>query len=286
MNNTNKNKLYKESLKTIRFYKRELPYIGEMVSSKIMNYSEIGITVFLREYKKEAFMSYNESSSSKKIKNIKKQLNLNKNNILNVQEVDFEKGFIDVSKRSVNEKDQKEYEKLIDKYELIFKILIKTFIWNNTCDTIKDVINFLDKTLWLIEPIRIGEIYESFNNNCNIFKTCFKLDNKFNSIFIDNLKKVIKPKKQQLLINYKINSYDINAIETIKKYILELIQKTNIDIRYISSNKYRSTININEREKIEIDKTIKDKITLLRKNIPIKSSTIDIRITDYKLIVI
>ena len=117
-----RNILYKECLAKIRFYKRELPYIGEMVSSEIMDYSEIGITVFLKEYKKEAFMSYNESSSSsKRIKTIKRQLTENKYNILNVQEVDYTKGFIDVSKRTVNEKEQKSYIKLINKYELILK---------------------------------------------------------------------------------------------------------------------------------------------------------------------
>ena len=68
-----------------------------MVSSEILEYSEIGITVFLKEYKKTAFMSYNESSILGELK-LQKQLSKNKYNILVVQNIDNQKGFIDVLK--------------------------------------------------------------------------------------------------------------------------------------------------------------------------------------------
>ena len=46
-----KNTLYKKALNEISFYNKNLPILGEMVSSEILEYSEIGITVFLKEYK-------------------------------------------------------------------------------------------------------------------------------------------------------------------------------------------------------------------------------------------
>ena len=263
-----KNNLYKKSLDKIRFYKRTLPYIGEMVSTEIMEFSEIGITVFLREYKKEAFMSYNESSSSsKKMKTIKKQLDKNKNNILNVQEVDYEKGFIDVSKRCVNEKEQNQYINLIDKYELVFKVLIKTLIWNSSVKTLEEITKFLEKTLWTIEPLEIKDILEKYNSNINIFKEKFNLEQSFNSLFIDNFKKALPPKKYEITITYNIKSYNIDAISQIKKSINNLLVKIKLPIQYKSGNEYISKIVLKSQNNEEFNKEYKTLVRNIKKEI-------------------
>ena len=263
-----KNNLYKKSLDKIRFYKRTLPYIGEMVSTEIMEFSEIGITVFLREYKKEAFMSYNESSSSsKKMKTIKKQLDKNKNNILNVQEVDYEKGFIDVSKRCVNEKEQNQYINLIDKYELVFKVLIKTLIWNSSVKTLEEITKFLEKTLWTIEPLEIKDILEKYNSNINIFKEKFNLEQSFNSLFIDNFKKALPPKKYEITITYNIKSYNIDAISQIKKSINNLLVKIKLPIQYKSGNEYISKIVLKSQNNEEFNKEYKALVRNIKKEI-------------------
>lgn len=281
-----KNALYKECLQKIRFYNRKLPYIGEMVSSEIMDYSEIGITVFLREYKKEAFMSYNESSSSKRIKTIKKQLTINKNNILNVQDVDYEKGFIDVSKRSVNEKDQNNYIQIINKYELVFKVLIKTFIWNNSINSIDEVTLFLEKTLWTIEPITITKILDEYEINKDIFKLKFNLDDNINRIFIANFEKALPPKKYEISIKYKINSYHINAIQIIKDNIVNIVAKTGIPIYFQSGAYYLSKLILQSKSEEEIKKNIDINIVKIKNSLPIPCEDINVKLVDYSYRVI
>ena len=281
-----RNKLYKKCLNKLRFYKRELPYIGEMVSSEIMDYNEIGINVFLKEYKKDAFMSYNESSSSRRIKTIKRQFSKNKLNILNVQDVDYIKGFIDVSKRNVNEKDQDNYIKLIDKYELIFKILVKIFIWNRNPTCIEEVTQFLEKTLWLIEPINIREILAEYDTNKDIFKTKFNLDNDFNKLFVENLEKALPPKKYEISIKYQINSYSIDAIEVIKEHINNLVTKTAIPIEFQSGAYYLSKIILETKTEEEIKTCLNSNIAHIKSNIPDISEDISIKLLDssYRLI--
>jgi len=281
-----RNTLYKKCLNKLRFYKRELPYIGEMVSSEIMDYNEIGINVFLKEYKKDAFMSYNESSSSRRIKTIKRQFSKNKLNILNVQDVDYIKGFIDVSKRNVNEKDQDNYIKLIDKYELIFKILVKIFIWNRNPTCIEEVTQFLEKTLWLIEPINIREILDEYDTNKDIFKTKFNLDNDFNKLFVENLEKSLPPKKYEISIKYQINSFHIDAIEVIKDNINNLVIKTGIPIEFQSGAYYLSKIILETKTEKEIKTCLNSNISHIKSNIPDISEDISIKLLDssYRLI--
>ena len=67
-------------------------------------------------------MSYKDASSSKKLRNIKKEITKNKNYILITSSVDYEKNFIDVEKRSIDKKDESEYNSLIVFYQKVFNI--------------------------------------------------------------------------------------------------------------------------------------------------------------------
>ena len=231
-------------------------------------------------------MSYNESSSSRRIKTIKRQFSKNKLNILNVQDVDYIKGFIDVSKRNVNEKDQDNYIKLIDKYELIFKILVKIFIWNRNPTCIEEVTQFLEKTLWLIVPINIREILDEYDTNKDIFKTKFNLDNDFNKLFVENLEKALPPKKYEISIKYQINSYHIDAIEVIKENINNLVTKTGIPIEFQSGAYYLSKIILETKTEEEIKTCLNSNIAHIKSNIPDISEDISIKLLDssYRLI--
>lgn len=278
-----KNSLYKKALNEIPFYNKTLPILGEMVSSEILEYSEIGITVFLKEYKKTAFMSYNESSSSRRIKTIKKQLSKNKYNILVVQNIDNEKGFIDVSKKCVNEKEQNNYIEMIKNYEIVFNQLIKSYVYVCNPSNIEEIKIFLRKTLWKIDPLETIKLVKLFKNDKTIFKVKFNLTDNIDKRFTQYLEKILPDPMFLIQIKLKISSYHIDAISILKNEITTLENKINVKIKLESGNIYKIPIIDNFKDKNSAKEHLKNVISKISDNIPPKSDDIKFKIISYEV---
>ncbi len=213
---------YKIILNKTRFYKNELPTIDEYLLVHIKEYQPMGISCFINEYKKDAFMSFKDASSSKKLKNIRKEVTKGNNYILITTKVDNNKGFIDVEKRSIDDKDEKYYTNLINFYQRIFNVFLKSFVFDNLNCSQSDVYNFLDNTLWKENPKNIKDIMLQIHSNPKLVKDKYNLNNTIGNKIINSLCKLIPSPKCKINITLKINSLSISAINDIKECINEL----------------------------------------------------------------
>ena len=168
---------YKQILKSTRFYKKKLPDINEFIYTYVKGYQDMGINCYINEYKAEAFMSFRDASSSKKLRNIRKDVIKSRNYILMVTKVDKHKGFIDVEKRSIDSEDEKKYIDLINFYQKVFIVFIKSFVFNKIDCSQEDVYDFLEKTLWKQDPKNIRENLYLIHNSKDKVKDDYGLNN-------------------------------------------------------------------------------------------------------------
>uniref|UniRef100_A0A7S1KMK2 S1 motif domain-containing protein n=2 Tax=Percolomonas cosmopolitus TaxID=63605 RepID=A0A7S1KMK2_9EUKA len=97
-----------------RFYESEFPEVDSYVMVRVKSVAEMGAYVSLLEYDNKEGMVLLSELSRKRIKSLNKVARVGKLECVVVLRVDKERGYIDLSKRRVNEDDQ---EKCIQKYQ-------------------------------------------------------------------------------------------------------------------------------------------------------------------------
>lgn len=220
-------------IKSLRYYEKEYPEINEYVMVKIKKFTDIGIFCKLIEYNKEALLSFKDASSSKRLKTIKKQIDKKKNMIVTVLNVNKEKGFIDVEKRSIDKDEEEKFINLIKFYYRIFNIFVKRFLLhNNEVTSESNIYEFLKKTLWLQNPKNIISNMSCIHTNLNKVLEQYNLTDKnnINIDIINDIKNIIPIPVCKIYIQFKINSLSLFAYEDIKTFInnVEKNLETNI----------------------------------------------------------
>ena len=157
-------------------YNKKFPVIDEIVIAKIDNINELGINVSLIHYDNiKGYISYSEVSRKKKF-NINKILTVGKETHLIVINVDTEKGFVDLSKRTINTEEialfDEKYKIYIKLYNMFRNFFKKYHDYKGEYDD-KQLEEFLKNTLWKfqgsLEDNEISEIILFYNNYCNTF---------------------------------------------------------------------------------------------------------------------
>ena len=217
----------KKRINTLRFYKKKLPYEDEYVLAKIISFKETGIYCNLIEYKTEALLSFKDASSSKKLKNIKKQVVKNRNYILMTTAVDYNKGFIDVEKRTIDENEQDTFSKLINFYEKIFNVFVKCFLLSKPSASNDDIYEFLEHTLWKEDPKLIKENFENIHINDLQIIGKYNLDHPVGWKILEQLKNTIKKPTYKHLLKLNIRSLNIDAA----KHIKNIVEKMSVSIK-------------------------------------------------------
>lgn len=235
---------YKQILKSTRFYKNTLPQVNEYVYTYIKGYQDMGINCFINEYKADAFMSFRDASSSKKLRNIRKEVIKSRNYILMVTKVDNVKGFIDVEKRSIDTNDEKKYIDLINFYQKIFGVFIKTYVFNNIECTQEEVYAFLDKTLWRQNPKNIRDNLYLIHNSKEKVKDDYGLNTDIGNLIFEKLIKMIPTPVCKINIKLQINSLSIDASDDIKTVIKYFEEKTGHLFRVNSAPLYECIYNV------------------------------------------
>jgi translation initiation factor 2 alpha subunit (eIF-2alpha) len=221
-------------IKNLRYYEKEYPENNEYVMVKIKKFTEIGIFCKLIEYNKDALLSFKDASSSRRLKTIKKQIDKKKNMIVTVLNVDNEKGFIDVEKRSIDKDEEEKFIDLIKFYYRIFNIFVKRFLLhnNNEFTNESNVYDFLKKTLWLQNPKNIKINMSCIHTNLNKLLEQYNLTdkNKINIDIVDDIKNIIPIPVCKIYIQFKINSLSLFAYEEIKTFVNNVEKKLETKI--------------------------------------------------------
>lgn len=246
---------FKSIISNLKFYDKDFPEINEYVIAKIIRYEETGIYCYLNEYKCEALLSFKDASSSKRLKNIKKQVKKGHSYILTVVGVDNIKGFIDVEKRSIDNDDQSNFEKLILFYEKVFNIFVKTFFTINPNCYTEDIYNFLKSTLWLQNPKLIQENLKDIHTNPSNIVEMYNLKSVSEGNILDDLSKIITKPSYTHIVNLDVKSISLNGRNDIISILTNISNEVEIpEFRVIGVPIYSSKI------KTEFDPTFDPKL--------------------------
>ena len=279
----------------VYYYKKKIPTIDDIVIAKVVKISAYGIEVSLNEYNGiRGFINCSEVSRKKKV-NLNKLLTVGKDILLNVIQVDENKGLIDLSKRTISDEDIKlfneKHKSHIQLYNLFKHIYMKLKNINNMVN-FNDIefYNFMCMTLWLIqtefenehilekilnkdsnlEIINIIDFeslnidFESLNINIEQFKQT--LDN-----YIDNKINRTKPELNETI---KLMTYSLTGLADIKytlnyknyTFYNELEKDFDIKITYIASSVY-SLIMLQNEFDLSGSIGIEDAIMMIKKEI-------------------
>lgn len=227
-------------------FKNKLPEVDEIVIGTVFEINNYGIMVKLPQYNNiVGYISYNEASRKKKF-NVKRLFMINKDILLIVINVD-EKGYIDLSKRSINEDESTYFENKNKRYIILYNLFRSIYMKLNNLDNINNIQDdlleqFMNETLWNIKNnddklMDSDEIYENiFNKNYDII-----LEHKNRDFIIDIIDKFVDSKNKQKPYNekmFKLMSYNSTGLDDIK-YIL-----SGYNVNYMTNSIYKLTADI------------------------------------------
>jgi translation initiation factor 2 subunit 1 len=249
-----------------RMYENEYPEIGDIIIVKVTSINELGAYVNLLEYNNINGIIMKTELSRKRIKSINKFIRVNRVEIVNVINIDKERGYIDLSKKKILPEEIKNMQ-------------IK---WNKT-----KTVALVMKDLAMLSKINIEELYELFcwslykqyTHAYNAFKLILTqpeildeyfdlstLDEKYNKIK-ELLIYVIKKRFTSKFIKFKseleISCLSFRGIESIKEalsdgvsYFNEIVKSYDIKPELFINLKtppiFIITINCNSTNQIEV----------------------------------
>ena len=259
-------------------YNKKFPVVDEVVIAKIDNINELGINVSLIHYDNiKGYISYLEVSRKKKF-NINKILTVGKEVHLIVINVDTVKGFVDLSKRTINNEEialfDEKYKIYIKLYNMFRNFFKKYHDYKEEYDD-KQFEEFLKNTLWKfqvnLEDTEICDTITNSDSNTELINQSLNLDLvKFKGI-IDNYIKtnifVVKPSKEIIFTLYSVEEegyFDLKYTLDYKNFYFykNVVDDYSISILYETNSDYKIIIKQNDYiiknqdydiEKVEID---------------------------------
>jgi translation initiation factor 2 alpha subunit (eIF-2alpha) len=259
-------------------YNKKFPVVDEVVIAKIDNINELGINVSLIHYDNlKGYISYSEVSRKKKF-NVNKILTVGKETHLIVINVDPDKGFIDLSKRTINDEEitlfDEKYKIYIKLYNMFRHFFKKYYDYKGEYEE-KQLEEFLKNTLWKfqesLEDIEISESITNSDINTQLINQSLNLDkSKLKDIIDDYIKTnifVVKPSKEIVFTLYSVGEegyFDLKYTLDYKNfyfyknvsddYSINILYETNSDYKIIiKQNDYIIKNQDYDIEKVEID---------------------------------
>lgn len=275
----------------VYYFQSKFPKKDELVLTRVINIDTIGITVELLQYNNiQGFINLSELSRKKKF-NINNIVSIDKPIILVVLAVDQEKGYIDLSKRTISNEEVEFFNEQNKKYLFMYNTFKKIFNKINklNIDSVNaehcpfgvnhpEFENYMTNTLWRLQnnnEITIDELYsdlidinknEELLNQIEIpnFKTFL------DELLISNNKKLTKN------INISLISYEDNGVKDIKNvFTFDNIENYKIVSKYLTNSNYNVEIECDNNQ-TNIN-SIDNVITTLKNNISLKCNEFNIK---------
>lgn len=259
-------------------YNKKFPVVDEIVIGKIDNIDELGINVSLIHYDNlKGYISYSEVSRKKKF-NVNKILIVGKETHLIVINVDPDKGFVDLSKRTINDEEitlfDEKYKIYIKLYNMFRNFFKRYYDYKGEYEE-KNLEEFLKNTLWkyqeTLEDNEISETITNSDNNTELINQSLNLDkSKLKDIIDDYIKTnifVVKPSKEIIFTLYSIGEegyFDLKYTLDYKNFYFykNIVDDYSICILYETNSDYKIIIKQNDYviknqdydiEKVEVD---------------------------------
>jgi len=185
--------------------------------------NEEGAYVSLIEYNNREGLILATSTTIKRSRNVKKVLKLGTTDVMQIISVDQEGGFIDLSKRTVQQTDIEEKRKQFDKSKVVHLIMRLTS-YNLKC-----------KTQELYEAFG-WDLYDHFEHAYDAFKLALtdpeivfekvNITEEQKTALLANIKKKMASQPIKLRSRFNVQCYTYEGIEAIRESLLEAKRQT------------------------------------------------------------
>lgn len=227
--------------------RKGLPEWGKLVICKVKRVTPYAAWCDLEEYPEVEGMIHISEVAGKWVKDIKKFVKVGKQYVAKVVKIDYQKNFVSLSLKRVNEKEEKNKWNEFRKEERAEKILEQAakdlnknidqayeevgFVLQEKFDNLFSAFDSISKDEKILEKINIGEAWKK--------------------VLLEIVKKSFKEKEVEIKAQIEIKNFSGNGIEKIKKILTNLEENFGLDIFYISAPKYMVTIKGKNPKKLE-----------------------------------
>lgn len=254
----------------VYLYNKQFPKVDDIVKAKIEKIDQLGIEVTLPEYDNlNGYITYNEASRKKNF-NINKIFTVGHDVNLIVINVDQNKKYIDLSKRTISDHESDLFTLKLKKYMILYNMWKYIFqrYWGIFSDIKNDDFElFLKNTLWKLSQLKKDDteyIYNTcINSNINseiidLLRTNNTKDSNDGSLDYDKIKKILddyikikinitKPEKEIVINILSFSENGLNDIKHIldyKSYYLydDIKEDFSLEILYQVNSKYKVII--------------------------------------------
>lgn len=272
----------------VYYYKKKFPDTDDIVIGQVDKISEYGIEVTLVEFDNlKGFINCSEVSRKKRV-NFNKILTIGKEVFLHVMQVDKEKGFVDLSKRTICDEDIKTFKEKHKIYIQLYNVFKQLYMKLNQISNPESInenelYHFMCGSFWEIETeIEIQGVQEKLLNKDTYnevlefidFESLGRSKEEFVGVLINFIDSKVNKTKPELSETIKLMTYSSTGLADIKyaldfgsfNFIQGLLTDFEIKINYISSSAYVILIAQKEFELFN-ELSIEDAIGLIKQEI-------------------
>ena len=239
-----------------RMYEKKYPEVDDLVMCKIIEIFNDGAYVILEEYNNIKGLLLCTEISRKRVNYVTRLIKEGKEEVLRVKTIDKEKGFIDLSKKSVK---AEEVEQFKEKYAKSKAVHVIMKILSKKCNIPID--KLYKEITWPLYK-KYEHAYDAFKLALNKFEDVFKdikMTEPVKKELMEILRQRMKPKPVNIKSDFIVRCDEFEGIDAIKFALMEGEKKStkNIPIKFkiISSPLYECSIEtINKKEGLDVMK--------------------------------
>jgi translation initiation factor 2 subunit 1 len=237
-----------------RMYEKKFPDVDDLVMCKIIEIFNDGAYVILEEYNNIKGLLLCTEISRKRVNYVTRLIKEGKEEVLRVKTIDKEKGFIDLSKKSVK---AEEVEQFKEKYAKSKAVHVIMKILSKKCNIPID--KLYKEITWPLYK-KYEHAYDAFKLALNKFDEVFKdtkMTEPVKKELMEILRQRMKPKPVNIKSDFIVRCDEFEGIDAIKFALMEGEKKStkNIPIKFkiISSPLYECSIEtINKKEGLDV----------------------------------
>jgi translation initiation factor 2 subunit 1 len=237
-----------------RMYEKKFPDVDDLVMCKIIEIFNDGAYVILEEYNNIKGLLLCTEISRKRVNYVTRLIKEGKEEVLRVKTIDKEKGFIDLSKKSVK---AEEVEQFKEKYAKSKAVHVIMKILSKKCNIPID--KLYKEITWPLYK-KYEHAYDAFKLALNKFEEVFKdikMTEPVKKELMEILRQRMKPKPVNIKSDFIVRCDEFEGIDAIKFALMEGEKKStkNIPIKFkiISSPLYECSIEtINKKEGLDV----------------------------------
>jgi len=215
--------------------KQGLPEWGEFVLCKVKRITPYAAWCYLIEYPEVEGMVHVSEVAGKWVHDIRDFVKEGKQYVAKVVRIDYQKNFVNLSLKRVSRLDEKEKINSYRKEKRAEKMLEHT-----AKELGKSLDQAYEEVGFLLQE-KFGELFAAFEEAWSSPEILIEkgISEDWAKAIRKIAEKSFKKKEVTIKADLELKNYSSDGIEKIKEVLKNLIEKTNVSVKYISAPKYR-----------------------------------------------